>query len=77
MASNFNWAAWNSLRSSASTYGKISIAEQCLKDVVRMMEDYNNPAECEWRAVWNTLKTLKAEYIAAAEERAKKSEDRA
>jgi hemerythrin-like domain-containing protein len=64
-----NWEAWNTLRNQAGTYAKMKIAQQCLRDVTRSFEDYNNSMQHDARNALNEVITLVEGYIKQCEAR--------
>lgn len=69
-----NWKDWNNIRNSAGSYAKMRIAHQCLRDITRTFEDYNNDLESDAREAYNCMVALIDAYVAQCEARKAKEE---
>jgi hypothetical protein len=64
-----NWEAWNTIRNSAGSYAKLKIAQQCLRDVTRSFEDYDNTLQHDSRGAMNEVIALIDGYVKQCEAR--------
>jgi hypothetical protein len=64
-----NWEAWNTIRNSAGSYAKLKIAQQCLRDVTRSFEDYNNNLQTDSHSALCEVTAIIDDYVKQCENR--------
>ena len=76
MARKVDWNDWNNFRNNAGCYQLLVAAEQSFKDIRNSLENFGNVLESDAVEILDSIKSLKAAYIAQCEARKKVEENK-